>query len=93
MRIVGNDDVDREYMNKMGETFYIDLYGKLGKKADLLDHLGEMMYTIPKEIPVSRIPPNYRVFRFHMLYAHLEANICKNLEQRFMVSKRMPTGT
>ena len=75
MTIVGNDDVDIEYMIEMGEQFYMELYGNLGKKADSLDHLREIMYTIPKYIPISRMPPTSRTFRFHMSRAHLEVNI------------------
>ena len=81
LRIVGDDDVDREHMIEMGEKFYMELYGKLGKKVDSLDHLREVMYTVPKYIPISRMPPTSRAFRFHMLRTHLEANTCKNLEQ------------
>ena len=82
MHLVGDDDVDREYMIEMGEKFYKELYGKHGKKADSLDHLHETMYKIPKYIPISRIPHIRSAFQFHMLHTHLEANTCKNLEQR-----------
>ena len=44
-------------MIEMGEKFCMDLYGKLGKKADSLDHVREIMYTLPKYIPISRMPP------------------------------------
>lgn len=44
MRIVGDDDVSREYMIEMGEKFSMELYGKLVKKTDSLDHLREIMY-------------------------------------------------
>ena len=81
MNMVGNDDVDMEYIIEVGEKFYMELYGKLGKKADSLDHLREIMYTIPKYIPISCMPPTSRAFRFHMLRTHLEVNTCKNLEQ------------
>ena len=82
MCIVGDEDVDREYMIEMGEKFYMELYGKLGKKADFLNHLREIMYTVPRYIPISRISPTSRVFRFQMVRANLEVNTCKNLEQR-----------
>ena len=64
MRKVGNDDVNIEHMVEMGEKFYMELYGKLGKKADSLNHLREIMYTMPKYIPISRIPPTSRAFRY-----------------------------
>ena len=60
---------------------YMELCGKLGKKANLLDQFRETMYTIPKYIPISCMPPTSRAFWFHVLGAHLEVNICKNLEQ------------
>ena len=82
MCIVGDEDVDRVYMIELGEKFNMELYGKLGKKADSLDHLREIMYTIPRYIPISRMSPTSRAFRFHMLRARLEGNTCKNLEQR-----------
>ena len=44
-------------MIEMGEKFCMDLYGKLGKKVDSLDHVREIMYTLPKYIPISRMPP------------------------------------
>ena len=72
MNIVGNDDVDMEYIIEVGEKFYLELYGKLGKKTDLLDHLREIMYTIPKYIPISRMSPTSRAFGFHMLRTHLK---------------------
>ena len=82
MPIVGDEDVDREYMIGIREKFYIELYGKLGKKADLPDYLREIMHTIPRYIPISRMPLTSRAFQFHMLCAHLEVNTCKNLEKR-----------
>ena len=81
MCIVGTDDTDIEEMVEIGETFYLELYGKLGEKADSLDHLREIMYSMPKYIPISRMPPTSRAFRFHMLRTHLEVNNYKNLEQ------------
>ena len=70
MYIVGDDDVDREYMIEMGEIFYIELYGKTGKKVDSLDHRGEIMSTKPKCILISRISPTGTAFRFDMLRVH-----------------------
>ena len=49
-------------MIDMGEKFHIEFYGKLGKKADSLYHLFEIMYTIPKYIPISHMHPTSRVF-------------------------------
>ena len=82
MRIVGEEDVDREYMIDMREKFYKELYGKLGKKADSLDHLREIMHTIPRYIPIFRMYPTSTKFQFHMLRADLEVNTCKNLEKK-----------
>ena len=82
MLTVGNDDAEVEQIVRMGEKFYMELYGKLGKKTDSLDHLREVMYMMPKYIPISRMPPTSRAFRFHMLRTHLEVNTIKNLGQR-----------
>ena len=71
MHIVGDEDVDRVYMIEMRGKFYMELCSKLSKKADLLDHLLKIMYTKPKCVPISCQLPTSRVFRFHMLCAHL----------------------
>lgn len=62
MRVDGDEYVDREYMIQMGEKFYMELYDKLGKKADLLDYLHEIMYTIPKHTTISPISPTSKTF-------------------------------
>ena len=62
MCIVGDEDVDREYMIEMGEKFYMELYGKLGKKADSHDHLPKIMYIITRYILISRMPPTSNAF-------------------------------
>ena len=54
---LGNNDIDRKYIIEMGEKFYMELHGKLGKKADSLDQFRGIMYTIPKYILISRMPP------------------------------------
>ena len=82
MHIVGDEDVDKKYKIKIGSKLYMELYGKLGKKAYLLDHLREIMCTLQKYIPVFRMPPTSRVFQFYTLRAHLEVNTCKILGQR-----------
>ena len=79
MSIVGDDDTHIEDMIEVGETFYLELYGKLGEKANSLDNLREMMHSMPKYIPISRMPPTSRAFHFHMLGTHLEVNNYKNL--------------
>ena len=81
MHVVGNDSVDIEEIVELGEKFYLEVYGKLGLKAESLDHLREIMYMLPKYIPISRMPPTSRAFRFHMLRAHLEVNSSINLSQ------------
>ena len=82
MHIVGDEDVDKKYKIKIGSKLYMELYGKLGKKAYLFDHLREIMYTLQKYIPVFRMPPTSRVFQSYTLRAHLEVNTCKILGQR-----------
>lgn len=82
MCIVGDDDVNREYVILIGEIFYMEVYSNLGKKTDSLDHLCKLIYTKPKYISIFACLP--LVGRFNSicyLYAHLEVNICKNLEQ------------
>lgn len=49
-------------MIQMGEKFYMELYDKLGKKADLLDYLHEIIYTIPKHITISPMSPTSKTF-------------------------------
>ena len=55
LHIVGNNNMDRNYVIEMGEKFHIELYDKLGKMADFHYHLCGIMYTIPKYIPIARI--------------------------------------
>ena len=44
-------------MIEIGEKFYMELYGNLDKKADSLDHLHDIMYTIPRYISLACLPP------------------------------------
>ena len=81
MNNVGKDNADIEEVIELGEKFFMKLYGKLSSKAESLDHLREIMYTLPKYIPISRMPPTSRAFRFHMLRTHLEVNTLMNLSQ------------
>ena len=48
VHIVCDEDVDREYMIEIGGKLYMELYSKLDKKTDSLDHLRETMYTIAR---------------------------------------------
>ena len=80
--IVGDENADMEQVVNLGEKFYLELYGGLGKKAVSLNNLREIMYTAPKYIPISRMPPTTNAFRYHMLRAHLKTNTCKNLVKR-----------
>lgn len=68
--IVGDEDMDGKFMIEMGKKFYVELYGKLGKRTDSLYRLFDIMYTISIHIPISRVPLTSRVFRFHMLRAY-----------------------
>ena len=54
----------------------MELYGKLGQKADFHHH--EIMCAIPKYISISRMPPASRAFRFPILRAPLEVTTCLN---------------
>ena len=55
------------------ENFYLSLYGKLGEKASL-NNLREILYGLPKYIPITRMPPTSRSFHFHVLRAYLQVN-------------------
>ena len=67
MHVVGTDSVDIEHIFELGEKFYLEVYGKLSLKADL----GEIMYTLPKYIPISGMPPTSRGFCFIQRLTHL----------------------
>ena len=60
--------MDRKHMIEMGEKFYLEMYGKLGKKShrDLSDHLCEIVYAMPKYIPISYM--SEPVWRFNSKY-------------------------
>ena len=81
MNIVGNADANLEDIIELGETFFMEMYGKLSSKASSLSHLREIMYTLPRYIQISRMPPTSRSFRFHMLRTHLQVNTWKNLSE------------
>ena len=76
--------MDRKHMIEMGEKFYLEMYGKLGKKShrDLSDHLCEIVYAMPKYIPISCMSETSMAFQFQILRAYLKVITCKNLEQR-----------
>ena len=89
MCLIGEETMWIEYMIEIRKKFYVEFFSKRGKKANSLNHLREIMYTIPKYIPIFPTPHNRRAFRFHMLPAYLEVNTCKNLE----LSKGMSMGS
>ena len=62
-----DDDISVDEMVVLGEEFYIQLYGKIATKATTLDQVRELMYNLPNYIPITRMPPTSRAFRFHML--------------------------
>ena len=64
----------------LGQEFYIQLYGKIATKATTLDQIREIMYNLPKYIPITRIPPTKRAFRFHMLRNYLQVSTWKHLK-------------
>ena len=63
------------------EMNYMQLYGKLANKAQSLDQMREMMYNLPKYIPITRMPPTSRAFYFHMLRVYLQVNTWMHLWQ------------
>ena len=75
-----DDDISVDEMVVLGEEFYIQLYGKIATKATTLDQIREIMYNSPKYIPITRIPPTKRAFRFHMLRNYLQVSTWKHLK-------------
>ena len=75
------DDIEIDRMVELGEKFYINLYGKVAAKAKSLDQVREIMYNLPKYIPITRMPPTSRAFYFHMLRVYLQINTWKHLRQ------------
>ena len=59
----------------------MQLYGRLANKAQSLDQMREMMYNLPKYIPITRMPPTSRAFYFHMLHVYLQVNTWMHLRQ------------
>ena len=76
-----NDDTEIDRIVELGEKFYINLYGKVAAKAKPLDQVREIMYNLPKYIPITRMPPTSRAFYFHMLRVYLQINTWKHLRQ------------
>ena len=74
MSIVGKGDIDMEDVMKLDEMFFMQLYGKAGNHADSLDDLREILYMLPKYIPIQCMPPTSRTFHFLMLRVHLQVN-------------------
>ena len=77
MSIVGKRDIDMEDVMKLGEMFFMQLYGKAGNHhADSLDDLRKILYMLPKYIPIQRMPPTSRTFHFFMLRVQLQRLQC-----------------
>ena len=54
-------------MVELGDKFYINLYGKVAAKAKSLDQVREIMYNLPKYMPITQMPPTSRAFYFQIL--------------------------
>ena len=76
-----DDNIDIEDVVRLGENFYIQRYGKVAAKAKTLDQVREIMYNLPKYIPITRMPPTSRAFHFHMLRIYLQVSTWKHLKQ------------
>ena len=61
MCLIGEETMWIEYIIEI-KKFYVEFFSKRGKKANSLDHLREIMYTIPKYIPIFPMPHNRRAF-------------------------------
>ena len=68
-------------MVELGEKFYINLYRKVAAKAKSLDQVREIMYNLPKYMPITQMPPTSRAFYFHILCVYLQINTWKHLQQ------------
>ena len=97
IKMLYNDDTEIDRMVELGEKFYINLYGKVAAKAKSLDQVREIMYNLPKYIPITRMPPTSSAFYFHMLCVYLQINTWKHLRQLLEFDKfgflRMKTAT
>ena len=84
-------------MVEFGEKFYVNLYGKVAAKAKSLDQVREIIYNLPKYIPLTQMPSTIRAFFFHVLRLYLQINtwnICGNYWNMInMVFSRMKTAT
>ena len=76
-----DDDIEIDRMVELGEKFYINLYGKVAKKAKSLDQVSKIMYNLPKYIPITRMPPTSEAFYFHVLRIYLQINTWKHLRK------------
>ena len=87
MKMISDDDIEIDAMVSLGEKFYIHMYGKVVVKAKSLDQVREIMYSLPKYIPITRMPPTSRAFYFHMLRVYLQINTWKHLRQLREIEK------
>ena len=74
------DEINIDEMVHLGEEFYIQLYGKVATKAKTLDQVREIMYNLPKYIPITRMPPTSRAFHFHMLRVYFPSQYMETLK-------------
>ena len=62
IKMLYDDDIEIDRMMELGEKFCINLYGKVAKKAKSLDQVCEVMYNLPKYIPITQMPPTSEAF-------------------------------
>ena len=53
IKTVCGDDIEIDGVVELGEKFYINLYGKVATKAKSLDQVREIIYNLPKYIPIT----------------------------------------
>ena len=53
IKTVCGDDIEIDGVVELGEKFYINLYGKVATKAKSLDQVREIVYNLPKYIPIT----------------------------------------
>ena len=76
-----DDDIEIDRMVEPGEKFHINLHGKVAAKAKSLDQEHEIIYNLPKYIPITGMSPANRAFYFYMLRTYLQINTWKHFRQ------------
>ena len=74
-----DDDIEIDRMVELGEKFQINCMERLRQKS--LDQVREIIYNLPKYIPITGMSPANRAFYFYMLRTYLQINTWKHFRQ------------